>query len=76
MITKCPNDITTKTMDDIIKAINDGHLVTMRNDPTLCFCIDLFGNLVVMSRQASEEPVPVRLATEEDVSNASITNKH
>lgn len=59
------------TTKDIIKAIHEGHLVTMRDDPTLCLCLDLFGNLVVMSR-TSDEPTPVRLATSEDVRDAEI----
>lgn len=62
------------TTDDIIKSIHDGCLVTMRDNPTLCLCLDLFGNLVVVSRQASEVPTPVRLATAEDIEKANIIN--
>lgn len=58
---------------EIIQAIREGHLVTMRDNPTLCLCLDLFGNLVVMSR-TSDEPTPVRLATAEDVKRAKRFN--
>jgi hypothetical protein len=58
------------TTDEIKQAIHEGRLVTMRDDPTLCLCLDLFGNLVVVSRQTSDEPTPVRLATTEDIENA------
>jgi len=63
-------------MDEIVQAIRDGRLVTMRGDPTLCLCLDLFGNLVVASRCANKEPVPVRLATKSDLHRACIKVKN
>ena len=45
----------------IRQAVGSGRLVTLGNDPNSCFQIDLFGELVIVSR--SGEDTPVRKAT-------------
>lgn len=60
---------------EIVRAIREGRLVTMRGDPTLCLCLDLSGDLVVMSRCTSEEPTPIRLATKRDLCNAVVIKR-
>ena len=55
----------------IRQAVSSGRLVTLGNDPNSCFQIDLFGELVVVSR--SGDDTPVRKAALSDKRQAKIT---
>ena len=59
------------TEKEIRQAVCSGRLVTLGNDPNSCIQVDLFGELVIVSR--SGEDTPVRKATLSDKRKAKIT---
>lgn len=59
--------MTTKSINEALLA---GKVVVLRNAPHLCIVLDLFGELVVVSRLL--EPFDTRLATPADKRQAVI----
>ncbi len=57
------------TTRQICKALRNGQVVTINNDPSARICRDMFGELTVVSLNAEE---PVRLATLKDKRQAII----
>lgn len=57
------------TTKEIKRAINDGKVIVLRDDPQCRICQDFFGSLVVVSMRAGE---PDRLATPSDKRQATI----
>lgn len=58
------------TTREINKAISQGHTVVLSDDVCHAICRDFFGNLVVVSRTQTDEPV--RQATLSDKRRAKI----
>lgn len=57
------------TTKEIKRAINDGKVIVLRDDPQCRICQDFFGSLVVVNMRAGE---PDRLATASDKRKAII----
>jgi uncharacterized protein YbcI len=58
------------TTKEIMQAVSSGRLVTLGDDPSSCIQVDLFGDLVIVSR--SGEDTPVRKATLSDKRKAIV----
>lgn len=58
------------TTKEINRAISQGHTVVLRDDACHAICRDFFGNLVVVSRTQTDEPV--RQATLSDKRRAIV----
>lgn len=54
----------------ILRHLRHGRQVVLTGDPWLCFCIDLFGTLTIVTMR--REPVPPRLATLSDKRRATL----
>jgi hypothetical protein len=61
------------TTKQIKQALKDGHVVSLKGDPMSMLYFDLFGDLVVVSRQAD---VPTRKATLADTRKAEVIKQN